>query len=85
MCFGFGSVRYWPTFLPNPGDSIEFEVKAGRGPNYMPVYVNTFKPAFQGSVLCIIGCLLFAMAAFVNALNIREVAKFRQRQPGGKI
>merc|ERR1719162_2109464 len=47
MCFGLGSILYWPTFLPNPGDSNEFEVKAGRGPNYMPVYVNTFKPAFE--------------------------------------
>lgn len=74
MFFGIGCILYWPTTLPNPGDRMNFEARDFTGKTYtsIPVYVNTFTPAFEGSVLCIIGCLLFALAAFVNALNIRE-------------
>lgn len=73
VAFLVGTVLYWPTSLPDAGDSMDF-MEGGQMPrNFqaVSVYVNNFSPAFEGSILSIIGCLFFALAAFVNALNMR--------------
>merc|ERR1719326_2517413 len=35
-------------------------------------YMNLFSPEFEGTILFIVGSVLFAMAAFTNALNQRK-------------
>lgn len=73
VAFLVGTVLYWPTGLPDAGDSMEFITADSQGRHMygISVYVNTFSEAFEGSILSIIGCLFFALAAFVNALNKR--------------
>lgn len=68
--FLLGTLLVWPQGLGQEkfemmvADSIRMEM-------HIHVYLNTLNPVFQGSLLCIIGCLCFAFAAFVNGLNIR--------------
>lgn len=69
-----GSVLYWPGELLDPGDKSDLMVGKNiiRDFNGIGVYMNTFQPAFEGSMMFIIGCLFFAFAAFVNAMSIQQ-------------
>lgn len=61
-----GTVLYWPR------EAHHSYIKALQGCS-LGQYFNLFSPEFEGSVLFIIGSLMFAAAAFINALNQRKL------------
>lgn len=62
LLFLAGTVLYWPEELQHR--HIEWMKGLSLG-----IYFNLFSPEFEGTLLFIVGSLLFAMAALVNALN----------------
>merc|ERR1719254_110858 len=62
--FLFGTFLYWPPKSHYEG--IEWVQKMSLGQ-----YFNLFEPELEGTLLFIVGSVLFAFAAFVNALNQR--------------
>jgi len=68
--FVIGTLLFWPKDLIEEASTPEF--LEGRQHQHLRVYLNSRSPQFEGSVLCICACLLFALAAFVNSLNIRH-------------
>lgn len=71
LVFLLGSLLAWPQNM----DPETFDIILSESVNmnmHIHVYINTLDLVFQGSVLCITGCVCFAFAAFVNGLNIRH-------------
>jgi len=63
--FFSGTVLYWPEKSQYENILTVQEFSLGQ-------YFNLFSPEFEGTVLFIAGSLLFALAAFTNALNHRK-------------
>jgi len=70
--FLIGTVLYWPEKAHH--DSAEYLKSMAFG-----VYFNLFSPEFEGTILFIIGSLFFAMAAFINGLNLRAFDSWGQK------
>lgn len=70
-----GTVLFWPGGLEAP-DATANLLEQPPAAWQVIVLLNTSSPEFEGSVLCIVGCLFFALAAFVNGLNIRHFNDF---------
>jgi len=62
LLFLAGTVLYWPE------EAKHTHVEWMKGLS-LGVYFNLFTPEFEGTLLFILGSLLFAMAALVNGLN----------------
>jgi hypothetical protein len=62
LLFNAGTVLYWPEEANWPMTLASRELAPGQ-------YFNWFSPEFEGTVLFIIGSLLFAMASYVNGLS----------------
>mmetsp|Transcript_26716 Transcript_26716/g.61511 ORF Transcript_26716/g.61511 Transcript_26716/m.61511 type:complete len:281 (+) Transcript_26716:150-992(+) len=60
-----GTVLYWPDKAHTYGIAELKSMSLG-------VYFNLFSPVFEGTMLFIVGSLLFALAAFINGLNLHE-------------
>jgi len=60
-----GTVLYWPS------EAHTDYIQALQGCS-LGQYFNLFTPEFEGSILFIVGSVLFALAAFLNALNQRR-------------
>lgn len=71
VVFLVGTVLFWPQNVDADALDAMFS-ESFRMRTHIAVYLNTLNPAFEGSILFIIGCLCFACAAFVNGLNIRH-------------
>lgn len=71
LLFLVGSVLYWPA----EAEHEHIEWMKGMAPG---VYFNLMSPEFEGSVLFIIGSMVFVMAAFVNGLSIRGFDTYQQ-------
>jgi len=63
--FLVGTVLYWPDKAHTYGIQQLKSMSLG-------VYFNLFSPVFEGTVLFIIGSILFGFAAFVNSLHLHE-------------
>mmetsp|Transcript_13465 Transcript_13465/g.30549 ORF Transcript_13465/g.30549 Transcript_13465/m.30549 type:complete len:262 (+) Transcript_13465:205-990(+) len=63
--FLIGTLLYWPDKAHTYGIESLKSMSLG-------VYFNLFSPVFEGTVLFIVGSLLFALAAFVNGLNLND-------------
>mmetsp|Transcript_17452 Transcript_17452/g.31485 ORF Transcript_17452/g.31485 Transcript_17452/m.31485 type:complete len:283 (-) Transcript_17452:82-930(-) len=63
--FLIGTILYWPDKAHTYGIAQLKSMSLG-------VYFNLYSPVFEGTVLFIVGSLLFALAAFVNGLNLHE-------------
>jgi len=64
VLFNAGTILYWPEKSDWPMTIASKELLPGQ-------YFNWSSPAFEGTVLFIIGSLFFAMAAYVNGLSQR--------------
>jgi hypothetical protein len=62
LMFNAGTILYWPEEANWPMTLASRELAVGQ-------YFNWFSPEFEGTVLFIMGSLLFAMAAYVNGLS----------------
>jgi len=68
VVFVAGTVMYWPPEAHHKGmDWLVNNISLG-------VYFNLFTPEFEGTLLFILGSLLFLFAAFVNGLDQRNFA-----------
>lgn len=67
-----GSVLYWPS----EAEYEHVEWMKGMAPG---VYFNLMSPEFEGSILFILGSVLFVIAAFVNGLSIRGFDTYQQQ------
>lgn len=65
LLFNAGTVLYWPEEADWPITLASRELAPGQ-------YFNWFSPEFEGTVLFIIGSLLYAMAAYVNGLSVTK-------------
>jgi hypothetical protein len=63
--FAWGTVLYWPSEADH--EAIESLQQCS-----LPQYYNLFSPEFEGTLLFILGSIMFAFAAFTNALNQRR-------------
>lgn len=63
--FAWGTVLYWPAEAHHEEIEAMQECSLGQ-------YYNMFSPEFEGTLLFIAGSLMFAFAAFTNALNQRR-------------
>lgn len=63
--FLIGTILYWP----EEADYDHIEWMKGLAPG---VYFNLMSPEFEGTLLFILGSLVFVMAAFVNGLNQKQ-------------
>lgn len=64
LIFLIGTILYWPSEAHYK--SVEYMKELSLG-----AYFNWFSPEFEGTLLFIIGSVIFAFAAFVNGLNQR--------------
>merc|ERR1719198_2950241 len=72
LIFFWGSFLYWPPEAQYHHIQKMKEMSLG-------VYFNLFSPEFEGTLLFIIGSVLFAMAAFVNGLSLKAFDTGRSR------
>mmetsp|Transcript_124123 Transcript_124123/g.386549 ORF Transcript_124123/g.386549 Transcript_124123/m.386549 type:complete len:264 (+) Transcript_124123:45-836(+) len=76
VVFAVGTVMYWPPEAHHKGmDWLVESISLG-------VYFNLFTPEFEGTLLFILGSLLFVCAAFVNGLDQRTFDSSESRLLG---
>lgn len=60
--FFVGSILYWP-------EESQYELIEAFQHFTLPQYFNLFSPEFEGTLLFIVGSVLFTVAAFINLMN----------------
>lgn len=78
-CFLVGTILYWPDESDYPEIEADKNISPGLVLAQYCVDFTEFHRRFYGTVLFIFGSIVFAFAAFLNALNQRTFSKWSAR------
>eukprot|EP00928_Gymnodinium_smaydae_P088786 TRINITY_DN72832_c0_g1_i1.p1 TRINITY_DN72832_c0_g1~~TRINITY_DN72832_c0_g1_i1.p1 ORF type:complete len:293 (-),score=49.72 TRINITY_DN72832_c0_g1_i1:62-940(-) len=79
LTFLLGTVMYWPKGISDPEVAKMYLHGVKAGSMSVAVRVNELNTQFNGTMLFIAGSVMFALAAFVNGLNLRQCGDVRSQ------